>query len=531
MASRLSSIVMRLGLRGFAELVLSPVLIPLLTMLSWPRALWESRDLVNGRWGRHQGFHPLNAINCLYYKTQWTNIDRYGFAGVSPIIGVGSYPLSNWFHLSALSSCLFASAGATVMLLGTVFWVFMHAIWFWVVQWHWVILVIAVLFFSSTTYLMAFMRQNYNIVGWMWLPLGIFGILSNQLGLAAVAWFAASLGSITAVFVAVPIVAAISIVEGNYYLLLSLIPAFMKLALHLVPMLRSGNLRSGLTTMAKLIGLTRRGVRYKRKSMRLEISSLYFYLIYSVACALLYVGAGDVPVIPLVALGLFVANQNLMRFADEESLVILFTSVLAATVMLSPWDWWSFTALVVAMNPLPAVFGGQAWRRTGSLVRMEYHSPFDQSRIEKAMRAFLTVSPDQRVLFAFDDPQDEYERVFDGYRVLLELPLFVAADKGVHLMPDWYAIAETNYAGSPDFWGRSPQEVLTNAQHWGASHVIVYQDTGTALDPAWLRDFEPVSEFDWGDWTDELRGVALWSTEKPPKWWLLKVVAPPDGNP
>ena len=53
------------------------------------------------------GFHPHNAINSLFYRTQWINLDRYGRSQHSPVLGLGDYPLKNWFHLSLPASLKF----------------------------------------------------------------------------------------------------------------------------------------------------------------------------------------------------------------------------------------------------------------------------------------------------------------------------------------------------------------------------------------------------------------------------------------
>ena len=74
--------------------------------IAWAKSLWEARILLNGQWHRYMGSNPQNAINSMFYRTQWINLDRYGRNGVSPILGLGQYPLKNRFHLSLLSSGL-----------------------------------------------------------------------------------------------------------------------------------------------------------------------------------------------------------------------------------------------------------------------------------------------------------------------------------------------------------------------------------------------------------------------------------------
>jgi hypothetical protein len=103
------------------------------------------------------------------------------------------------------------------------------------------------------------------------------------------------------------------------------------------------------------------------------------------------------------------------------------------------------------------------------------------------------------------------------------LPLQVACAKGVHLFPDWWAVAETNYEGAPQCWGRSTEEVISNCEIWNATHAIIYQESSSNLDEKWGKEFELISDFDWSRYQYLFRGVDLWSSKQPtPKWFLLR---------
>jgi len=79
--------------------------------------------------------------------------------------------------------------------------------------------------------------------------------------------------------------------------------------------------------------------------------------------------------------------------------------------------------------------------------------------IDKMQTFFEPVSENKRVLISFDDPQNIYENVFDGYRRLLEVPHYYASVKKFRLFPDWWGVFELNYDGAPDFWGRDVKSV------------------------------------------------------------------------
>jgi len=139
------------------------------------------------------------------------------------------------------------------------------------------------------------------------------------------------------------------------------------------------------------------------------------------------------------------------------------------------------------------------------------------------MEQFLQpVQRGQRVLMAFDNPNGVYEKVFDGYRTLLELPLYVATRREIHFMPDWWGVFELNYEGAPEFWGRDVDSVLQNVEHWHADYVVIYQEAGTALEPKWQEaGFEVAGKFSWADYANDLRGEKPY-TGPTPDWWLLR---------
>ena len=115
------------------------------------------------------------------------------------------------------------------------------------------------------------------------------------------------------------------------------------------------------------------------------------------------------------------------------------------------------------------------------------------------MHAFLEPVPEnQRVFMAFDDPGTTYEKIFDGWRQLIELPSYVANQRKILFMPEWWGVFELNYEDAPEIWGREPEQLRANMQHWGSQFGIVYQSEGGELDPKWqAAGFQHRTTFDW----------------------------------
>lgn len=492
--------------------------------IAWIHSLWEARVLLDGRWSRYMGFHPHNAINSLFYRTQWINLDRYGRSQHSPVIGLGDYPLKNWFHLSLPASYIYANAGAVTTLVCTLVWVLSHLVWIETVDVWWALAVIAVLLFSTTAYAMAFARQNYQILGWMWLPVALFFTAESAYILAGFAWFATGLSGITPVFFAVPIVAAIAVFSSDLWLPLVLVPALAYAAFRFLPLLTSGGTSQALINVAKMIGVTKRKARYDRGMQRLGLMTLYFTALYLFSAVIMSVALGEIATLPFLAAILFLINQRFFRVADEQSLFVIATSLFAFTAIQADPNWLTMLAFWLAVNPMAWLLSIQRLSKDGGSGKILVNGPFDHSPLETGVESFLDAVPSgESVYFAFNDPKGQYWNIFDGYRVIHELPLQVASKNKIHLFPDWWAVAETNYEGAPQCWGRSIQDVVDNCERWRANYAIIYQETGSKLAEGWNNKFDLISEFDWGNYQHLLRAVDLWPQDKPtPKWFLLR---------
>lgn len=491
---------------------------------AWSVTLWQSRTLLWGRWYWYLGFHPKNALNNFFYRTQWLNLDRIGRMEKSSCIGTGDYELANWFHLCLFSSCLGACGGAFTTAFGSILWVGTHLAWILSTSWQWVLVVTLCLFLSSTAYAMAFARQNYNIVGWLLFPICLWSMMNSHWGWAALAWVIVSFCSVTCCFIGFWIAVLISFQCGSVIPVAALLPALAKLSVNALPMLIKSHAMRNVANFAKLLGFQKRGVRYSRESMRVNLLDTYIFLVYLIGIGGMYWATGIIPDLPLFIWMLFMINQHLFRFADDQSMIVSFVSVGAAWVMQhAPFNWVALLFFWLTAAPLPVYLGLTTWHDGARTVRFLPLSPFSHQTIEKDIRRFLApVESGNRILFSFSDPQGVYDRIFDGYRNLCELPLWVAATRDIHLMPDWHFIAETNYPNSPDVWGRSVKEVQNNLQKWNAKFAIIYQQDSKELEEKWKEAFTILGEFDWENPAYGLTQVHKHWQQKLPKWWLVR---------
>ena len=515
----------RYGLKGLIAVLFYPVITLVTIPVRLAQTLWNCRVLVNGKnWGNYPHFSPHSAINSLFYWTSALNLYRYGRSGNSPHLGLGNYSLSRCFHFSLLSLYAYWKAGAAVLLLGMFGWWAGHFLWldqtginFW-----WIFSVLTLALFSTTFYSNAFALQNYNALGWLFVPITLYAWYNKFWLLASLSLLCASFCSITVIFLMCWLALCYSLESWSLFPILTVIPSCTKILTHFYPFLINGGMLSTIGRIAKALGLTKKNSKYIRNGMmRFGIGRIYFLLIYFQFIFVFLLVNRTIPLLLIVSIVIWIINSRFARFADDQSMYMLVLSVATATTIQSTiYNIWLFLSFWILASPIPMFAGFPSQR---CLAVVPKFKPFNISHLLNAMEKFLRpVQDGQRVLMAFDDPHGEYECIFDGYRVLLESPLYVATKRNFHFMPNWGGVFECNYEGAPDFWGRSVKDVEKQIKIWNADYVVIYHESGTKLDEKWfVAGFQMVSFFSWSQFEDQLGTVKPYSGTTP-DWWLLK---------
>ena len=493
----------------------------------WAKSLWATRVLLTSHVGNYHGFCPMMSLNNLFYKTISLNIWRYGRYRNSPFIGLGNYPLRNWFHISKPAILVYAKFGAVTTFISTLFWVISHTIWLKEDNYFWVFSIILVLFFSTTSFAMAFARQNYQMLGWACYPISIFYTFDQNYLLATIMWYVCSLAGITHIFFAVPIVSCIAFFLSDDLLILVLIPAILQIGVRFLPLLLSGGISNAIGSITKTVGATQKKVRYKRGMNKFSLKTLYFLIHYLFCSLILILGQNTLVFYPFLGCIFLLINERFIRVADEESIFVVICSLFTFAVIAGEPNWLCLIAFYLVVNPMVLFLAIPRSEKSIWSGKISTSVPFDHKILENEVeRFFKNVPKNSKIYFAFNDPKGLYDNLFDGYRTIIELPLYVASKNEIHLFPDWWAVAETNYQGAPQCWGRSVKEVKQNCQHWGTEFTIVYQEKSTSLDKQWSQHFEEISDFDWNDHLHLLRDAKLWPKDNfTPKWFLLKAKA------
>ncbi len=521
MLSRVQRFRGRYGTLGLLRLALYPVTLLVTNPVRLAQSLWNCRVLLSGRWRDYNRFTATNGVNSLFYWTMAENLHRYGRAGVSHELGLGAHPLSRWMFVTLPSLYAYWRFAPFVPLAGMFAWLLTHLVWAMVVPWWKVLAVLFGAAAGTTFYENLFIRQNYNILGWMFYPLGCYGLLQKQYVVAGAAWLGAAFTSVTAAVFAGVLCLAAAAVTVSVWPLVSIVPAAVKLAGHAVRPLLSGELAGTVQGIAKAIGTSKRAVKYRRKPRRIfSIRFLYDGVLYAQFVAASVLLDGVVPWLVLAGMALWFANNVIARVADFQSLQMVMLSVATAQVMVAGSPWMLASYWLVAA-PLPLLAGLPSRGHVLDVVPL--YAPFRVRPLLDAMTAFLApVNEGERVFFSFEDPDGAYDRVFDGFRIPLELALHVASRRRIHLFPDWWAVFDLNYEGAASPWGRDPETVTEQMDRWKADYTIVYTVDAQPLAPEWSPGFEVLTQLDWSDCEPALRGERIYQAEQP-VWWLVKV--------
>lgn len=515
----------RFGWRGFVSLMFYPIITLITTPIRLCQTLWNSRILADGRdWGNYPHFSSYSALNGLFYWTAALNLCRFGRSGTSPYIGLGNYRLTRFFHYSMSSLYFYWKAGAVSLLVGMFGWWTGHFLWLDQpgISWSWVILVMVLALFSTTFYSNAFVLQNYNVLGWLFVPAALYGWLSEHWALASIAWLGASFASFTVTILAGVFSIMYSFQLGSYLPIITIIPAGVKLMIHLRPSFGGREFANSFSIIAKAVGMGGRKTKYSRTGTKsFGATRLYFLILYTQFIAIVYLHQAKVPVMFILAVVIWLVNSRFIRFADDQTMHMLFFSLSTAIVIQSnAFNLWFLASYWLLISPLPRLLGSS---RENSLSVTSVFRPTNIALLLKEFEKFLSpVSKGQRVLMTLENPRNRYEAIFDGFGVLLQLPSYVASEKMIHFIPDWYGVFELNYWEAPDFWGREVDEVERQMKYWKADYVIVYQENEAELDEKWgLNGFREISHFSWLQFDGFFSDLKPYPGS-PPEWWLLK---------
>lgn len=490
--------------------------------IAWINSLGNSKVLLLGKWENYMGFLPKTAINNLFYKTQWLNINQYGRNGISKFLSLGNYPISNLFHISLISSYIFSRAGAATTLFSTIIWIFSNLIWLETNNIFWSLIIVFILALSSTSYAMAFSLQNYQILSWFWMPLALYHTNQAEYISSFFSWMAISLFGLTQIVWGVPLCIYFSFKQNSFFPILIIFICSIVSLLRIYPLLKKQNSKKRIMDILKLIGVQKSENKYSYNLQKMDLSNWYLITLYSIPIILFWMARSYPPILLIIGYSILICNQRFIRVADKQSVIILNATLIVFEAMSSSPNLFILLALFIAINPYGLILGIENMSN-----KIKVFSPFDHEDIFKNIEKFFSpIKENSKVYASFKDPKNNYHEIFNGYSVLHELSLSIANKNNFHLFPDWYAVAEYNSNDSPNLWSESIDDVFNQCKIFGAKYALIYRKEGSNLEKSCLNNFKVISEYDWSNTINKVHQNKTWGIPKEkysPKWFLLEI--------
>lgn len=483
----------------------------------WFKSLYACRILLDGRLEQYGGCHPHRSFQHFWTRNQWFNINKYGRKGITPLLGNGNFSLSNLPFIGIPGHYIYSNAGAASVLFASLFWSFSHLIWLKSSPTYEVIICTLLLFFSSASFAMTFARQNYSILGWMWSPLALFSILNGEFIFATIFLTLISLFSFTAIFFISLAVLFLLFVNNHIEMIIVLFPAVFLWTLTICN-LHNFSISEIIKTFKKIfnwIGGSTSKAKYVRGS-KSWTNSLFVYLLlsYTSISIIFYINIDSLPYFIIFGISLLLINTCVMRLADDQSLIILLMMLsfiqivnvdfnLILTVFF--WICLSPPAFTILLKPL---------KKTKSLyIFPEIHSPYDHTELIYIINKFLKpISRGSRVLWAFENPNNNYDNIFSYFSSLLEPMIWAASQRSILIFPNWYAISENNFVGAPEFWGRKYEDLIKNSKDYDCDHIIYHYEKKKGIDSKLLLEFKVLSKIEWQKYSNQLKNYTPWES-------------------
>lgn len=495
------------------------------------KTIYFSKVLFNGQWTHFSNYRPWNGINGLFYWNMSLNIDRYGKSGISTEMADGSYPMSKLWHLSLPSLYLYwkISALFPLLLASSVLILCLNFYTVFDLDPLFSFCALLLLFVSSYFYSSAFVVSNYNLIGWLIFPFALLSLLTGNFVLTALLWLLASMGSITVVFIGIFFCLTFTIYSFSFIPIITIIPASLKILSHF---LYDNDPITSLKNLLSAIGFfqfNKKQIKYTRLNQwrRLfALDSRYVIITWSIFAYCLYalhpINSLSLFLV-LTSLFLWLLNSTVLRFADQTSLYnmmfwVSFCCVLFSNSYLMLLPFW------IVISPLPFIISSSSVR--DQLYFPQAYKPFRVQYFIDKCTDFLHVIPQSsRVLLCVGNPNNNYDNIFDGYRVTYELLFYSASLNYINIFPDWWYVFDNNTHTSFNVWANEPREVIDVLSSTNSNYCVITQDSLTRLDSKWPdSNFEVCATLDWLDFqkyfgfSDEPWLHNL----KYPKWFLLR---------
>ena len=138
----------------------------------------------------------------------------------------------------------------------------------------------------------------------------------------------------------------------------------------------------------------------------------------------------------------WILNASFLRFADQISLYMLAFTLSTGILIASSFQIILFISYWLVVSPLPYLISAGPPSNPDCPIA---YKPFNINRLIQACSEFISYIPSEsKVILSLKDPNGDYAKIYDGYRVNFELLFYTANINNILVLPDWWAIFKLN---------------------------------------------------------------------------------------
>ena len=450
-------------------------------------------NFISAKKFKFMGFDILCSLNNFFYMTQKFNLDIYGKHKKTPLLGFGDYHMSRLFYISRISHNIFLDLGpAFTTLLFSFLNIFICTIFYNNLDIKWLFLVIFFGYFSAITYSSSFTTQNYNLLSWFFFPIFIFSLINSNIYLLLLSISCLFLLSFSVgLYVFLFSILYILFIDFYYYYLIIFITFII--FIFIFPIIKSGLIKKWIFQTFLFVGISKKNL-YSRSHQKFSKFNIYYTMVFLIPIIYNLYIKNDYYFLLIFPFLIFIINQFLFRFMDRENPIYAFLICIIIFTILNP-KIINLLLLIFVANPIPNSLSILNLDKKNFFFNIRVFEPFDNYQLINEIKRFVRKVPkNSTVLFAYKNPRKNYDKIFDGYRNIVEVIYYYFQIRKVRSFPDWYAVWEED-KNKKIIWGRNFKIIQKNLKKIKTKYLVFYSENKQIFDNGLKKNFKFIADF------------------------------------
>ena len=358
-----------------------------------------------------------------------------------------------------------------------------------------------------------YIRQNYQIIAFAFMPLLLNAHQHDFIFLEIVFSFLICFFSIS-IFVASTFILGVDYLFKYEFLnLFVFTPSICWFIFKVSSSFEEKNIFKNLIKTAQQIGISKKDVKYKRRTFYFHNYDIYNYVLLISLLIIFSIDNGFIPYI-LGLLLLYTINKA-TRFLDDET---IFTSLFILISFIIPnyeMNSISISLIFLLLNPFPFLIVYPYCKHDFDEIPVV--KPFNMKEIYDATKSFLSkIDSNDPLLICYSDPNNNYSKCFDGYGYHYILLIHYIRNRShAPVLPDWFSIYEESKNNDLSLWGLSEHEVVKNLKKINSKYFLHINDGRDNC--KWLKNsksYRLISKIDTNQFQNSFEGIN-WPNENP----------------